>query len=167
MLPPLPNISILPPFITIGDPLIVVVPAIAPMVIPFAVAPVPIVIFPFLVASSYKDTVLPTVLPVCVFVITDVSVDAPALKAPATVNNGAVIANPLKASVVDTPPIVIVLTPVPVPISIAPVLNASLYTVTDVPTAVPVIVFVVKIVGANVPAVRVPTTLRFDIVSSP
>jgi hypothetical protein len=76
---------------------------------------------------------------------------------------------PFKAVVVAVSlPIVMVFVDVPsFPICISPVLVTSLYKDTAVPTAVPVIVFVVNVVGANVPAVRVPTTSRFDIVSSP
>jgi len=43
---------------------------------------------PVLVASPYKDTAVPTAVPVVVFVITEVRVDAPADKVLPTVNEG-------------------------------------------------------------------------------
>jgi hypothetical protein len=58
---------------------------------------------------------------VIVFVITEVSVDAPALKAPAIDINDAVIADPTKPRVVLVPPIFIIFVPVPAPRLIVPV----------------------------------------------
>jgi len=135
---PLVPILTPPPFRPIKTAPVVDVPfpiRISPLLEP----PFPISIAPLLLLSLYKDTDVPTAVPVIVFVITEVRVDAAALKAPAIAIFVAVIVLPSKETVVAVVlPMVMVFVDVPFfPICISPVLPTSSYKDTAVPTAVP------------------------------
>ena len=73
---------VLPTPISQVEPKILVVELSPPIFIFLVPVPVAKLTVPVLDASSYKDTAVPTAVPVIVFVITEVSVDAPALIVP-------------------------------------------------------------------------------------
>jgi hypothetical protein len=75
-------VVVLPPPTSQLEPKILVDDACPPILINLVPVPVAILTVPVLDASSYKDTAVPTALPVCVSVITEVRVDAPAFKVP-------------------------------------------------------------------------------------
>jgi hypothetical protein len=88
-----------PPFRPIKTAPVVVAPFPIRMS-PLLELPFPISIAALLLVSPYKDTDVPAAVPVIVFVITEVSVDAPADKAPETVADPAV-SNPETVAVAE------------------------------------------------------------------